>query len=103
LLVGQYGPQLQDPKVVAALTNLQKNAPTVQKAAKDNAGQWQRWWWICFAGQILFLPFIWMLTGRWSPAKARADAKAHDEAVSRELATLTSGGDATPAAAGAEV
>ena len=71
------------------MTYLQKEAPVVQKAAKDAPGQWQLWWWICFAGQILFLPFIWLMTGRWSPAKARADAQAHDEAVSRELASMT--------------
>lgn len=88
--LSQYGPGLKDPKVVTALNYLQKEAPGVQKAAKANPGQWQRWWWICFAGQLVFLPFIWLLTGRWSPAKARADAEAHDEAVSRELAALAS-------------
>jgi hypothetical protein len=36
----------------------------------------------------VFLPFIWMMAGRWSPAAARADAEAHDEAISRELAAL---------------
>jgi MFS transporter, ACS family, D-galactonate transporter len=86
--VGKYGPGLQDPKVVASLTYLSSEAPIVQKAVKDAPGQWQRWWWICFAGQIVFLPFIWLMTGRWSPSKARADAQAHDEAVSRELAAM---------------
>jgi MFS family permease len=86
--LAKYGPGLQDPKVVASLTYLQKEAPGVQQAAKDAPKQWQRWWWICFAGQIVFLPFIWLLSGRWSPGKARADAKAHAEAVSRELAAL---------------
>jgi ACS family D-galactonate transporter-like MFS transporter len=88
--LGKYGTGLKDPKVVAALTVLQKQGPIVQQAQKDAPGQWQRWWWICLAGQLLFLPFIWLMTGRWSPAKARADAAAHDEAVSRELAALTS-------------
>lgn len=86
-----YGTGLKDPKVVAKLGFLQQEAPAVQAAAKDSPGQWQRWWWICLAGQIVFLPFIWLLTGRWSPAKARADAAAHDEAVSRELALLANG------------
>jgi MFS transporter, ACS family, D-galactonate transporter len=89
--LAKYGPGLQDPKVVAALTNLQKEAPGVQKALKDSPKQWQRWWWICLAGQILFLPFIFVLTGRWSPRKAREDAKAHAEAVDREMAALASG------------
>lgn len=86
--VAKYGPGLQDPKVVAALGYLQQEAPGVQKAAADAPGQWQRWWWICFAGQLVFFPFIWLLTGRWSLARARTDARAHDEAISRELAAL---------------
>ena len=87
-----YGAGLKDPKVVATLQYLQTEAPIVQKAAKDSPGQWQTWWWICFAGQIVFLPFIWLMTGRWSPAKAREDAKAHDGAVSRELAAIAGDG-----------
>ncbi|HEV7657809.1 MAG TPA: MFS transporter [Mycobacteriales bacterium] len=86
--VAKYGPGLQDPKVVTALTYLQTEGPGVQKASTEAPGQWQRWWWICFAGQLVFFPFIWLLTGRWSPAKARADAQAHDEAISGELAAL---------------
>ncbi|MFL6113564.1 MAG: MFS transporter [Catenulispora sp.] len=84
-----YGRGLQDPVVLSALAHLQKEAPVVQKAAKDGPSQWQRWWWMCFIGQLLFLPSIWLLTGRWTPAKARADAAAHNSAVARELAALT--------------
>ncbi|MHA6761409.1 MFS transporter [Streptacidiphilus sp. PAMC 29251] len=90
--VGKYGPGLQDPKVAAALTTLGKQAPIVAQAAKDAPGQWQTWWWICLAGQIVFLPFIWLMTGRWSPAKARADAQEHDQALSKELAALSHDG-----------
>lgn len=84
--------------MTAALTSLSKEAPIVQKAAKQAPKQWQNWWWICLAGQILFLPFIWLMTGRWSPAKAKADAQAHDEAVNRELARLRSAQPQDPAA-----
>ncbi len=87
----RYGTGLKDPKVLAALAFLQREAPGVQQAALQAPGQWQRWWWICFACQLLFLPCIWLLSGRWSPARARADAYAHDEAISRELATLANG------------
>jgi len=86
-----YGPGLQDPAVKASLAFLQKQGPVVQQAAKDAPSQWQRWWWVCFVGQLLFLPFIGLLIGRWSTAKARADAKEHDEAVARELAALARG------------
>jgi hypothetical protein len=83
-----YGRGLKDPAVASALASLQKEAPAVQKAAKDSPAQWQRWWWLCLIGQLVFLPSIWLLAGRWSPAKARADAAAHNSAVARELAVL---------------
>jgi MFS family permease len=87
-LVGQYGPGLQDPKVVAELKYLQANAPAVEQAAKQSPSQWQHWWWVCFGGQIVFLPFIWLMTGRWSPRRARQDAREHAENVDRQLAAL---------------
>jgi MFS family permease len=90
----QYGPNF-DQAVLDQLAYLQAYGAQVQQAAKDSPAQWQRWWWVCVGGQILFLFFIGLLVGRWSPKKAREDAKAHDEAVSRELAALAAG----PAAA----
>ncbi|MCW2984513.1 MAG: major facilitator superfamily 1 [Conexibacter sp.] len=53
------------------LAFLSANAAKVAKAQKDNPGQWQTWWWICFAGQVALLPAALLLTGRWSPRKAR--------------------------------
>ncbi|MFC1407261.1 MULTISPECIES: MFS transporter, partial [Streptacidiphilus] len=79
-----YGPGLQDPKVATALERLQSQAPEVRTAAKDAPSQWQTWWWVCLAGQLLFLPFIWLMAGRWSPAKARADARAHQESLDQQ-------------------
>jgi hypothetical protein len=87
-LVAQFGPSLQDPKVVAELKFLQANAPAVQQAQKQSPIQWQRWWWVCFGGQVVFIPFIWMLTGRWSPKRAKQDAHEHAENVDRQLAVL---------------
>lgn len=87
-LLSTHGKELQDPKVVAALTYLQTTGPKVQQAQADAPGQWQRWWWICFAGQLVFLPFVWALRGRWRPSAARADAQAHDVAIGRELTAL---------------
>jgi MFS family permease len=87
-LVGQYGPGLQDPKVAAELKYLQANAPAVEQAQKQSPIQWQHWWWVCFAGQIVFLPFIWLMTGRWSPRRAKQDAREHAENVDQKLAAL---------------
>ena len=60
----------------------------VQKAAADGPGQWRDWWWICVGGQVLFVPFVFLMAGRWSPKRAREDAERHQEAVDRELAAL---------------
>jgi hypothetical protein len=61
---------------------------TVKQAQSDSPRQWQQWWWICFIGQLVFLPFIFVMAGRWSPRKAREDALAHQQAVEKEMATL---------------
>jgi MFS transporter, ACS family, D-galactonate transporter len=45
---------------------------------------------VCVAGQLLlFLPFVFVMTGRWSPRRARQDEQKHEEMVQRELAALT--------------
>ena len=40
------------------------------------------------AAMILFLPFIFVMAGRWSPRKAREDAEEHERLVQSELAAL---------------
>lgn len=75
----------------ADLTYLQANSTKVAKAQKDNPGQWQTWWWVCFAAQLLFIPAAFFVTGRWSPRKAKQDAIEHEQMVQRELAKLPGG------------
>jgi MFS family permease len=67
---------------------LQANAATVQKAQKDAPKQWEDWFLVAFAGQLVFLLTIPLLTGRWSPRQAAADAAAHEAAVAAEMAAL---------------
>jgi len=90
------------PKVQTAATSLQSVAQVppadlaylgahgtkVAQAQKDNPKQWQHWWWICLAGQLVFLPFVFVLAGRWSPRRAREDELAHERLVEEELARL---------------
>jgi hypothetical protein len=71
------------------LATLAKYGTQVEKAAKDNPKNWQTWWWVCVAGQVLFLLFILIMTGRWSPKKAREDAEEHQRLVDTELAALS--------------
>jgi hypothetical protein len=51
--------------------------------------QWQHWWWVCIAAQLLFIPFVLPMIGRWSPKAASADLAEHQRQVA-ELASTDS-------------
>ena len=70
------------------LAFLSEHGEEVAQAQEDNREQWQRWWWVCIAGQVLFLPFVFVMAGRWSPARARQDELEHERRVQEELAAL---------------
>lgn len=72
----------------ADLEYLAAHGAEVQQAQADNPQQWQRWWWVCIAGQLIFLPFVFVMAGRWSPRKAREDELEHERRVQEELAAL---------------
>ena len=72
----------------SALAYLQAHGTQVQTAAAAAPGQWKNWWWVCVGGEALFLPFIFIMTGRWSPRKAKQDADEHEAKVAEELAAL---------------
>jgi hypothetical protein len=88
--VKQASAQLQSVASMPAddIAYLSAHGPAVAQAQKDNPGQWQTWWWICVAGQVLFFPLALLLKGRWRPSKARQDEIEHNQAVQRELASL---------------
>ncbi len=83
-LIQKYGAVLQGAQAGIPPATLAK----LTKAGNDTPTQWQHWWWVCFIAQIVFLPFIFLLTGRWSPKKARRDEEEHEALVERELAEL---------------
>jgi MFS family permease len=60
--------------------------------------EWQHWLWICFGCTAFFIPFVFVMKGRWSPRRARQDAREHEAFVAAELAKLR--GPAAPSAAG---
>jgi MFS family permease len=64
------------------------HGPQVTKAAKDTPAEWQTWWWVCVAGQVVFIPFIFLMVGRWSPARAKRDADEHERLIKEEMANL---------------
>jgi MFS family permease len=72
----------------ADLLFLSEHGKDVASAASAAPGQWKDWWWVCVGGEVVFLPFILLMTGRWRPRKAREDAEEHDRLIQQELATL---------------
>lgn len=84
----KYGTSLQNPKVQANLKFLQANAPGVLKAAKDSPKQWQKYFWIAVAGQVVFIPLIFLMAGFWSPRRAKRFEQEHEEFVESELEKL---------------
>jgi MFS family permease len=72
----------------ADLAYLAEHGPAVAKAAEETPGQWQHWWWVCLGGEVVFLPLILVMAGRWSPRRAREDLARHEAEVGRELAAL---------------
>jgi MFS family permease len=85
-----YGPQLTALSKVppADLAYLKAHGPDVVSAAAAAPGQWKTWWWVCVGGEIVFIPLILLMAGRWSPRKAREDAEEHDRLVQQEMAKL---------------
>jgi MFS family permease len=57
-------------------------------AAAAAPGQWKDWWWVCVGGQVVFIPFVLLMAGRWRPRKAREDAEEHERKVQEEMAAL---------------
>jgi len=60
----------------------------VRTARKAAPVEWEHWWWVCVVGEVLFVPTIFLLVGRWLPSSARRDAEEHRELVDAELARL---------------
>jgi MFS family permease len=77
--VGVHSPAL------ASLLVAEKRLVPAQKASP---GEWKRWWWVCAAGQAIFLVLVFTMRGRWSPRAARREFQEHEERVAEEIARL---------------
>jgi MFS family permease len=67
--------------------------PLVIGSPIEHAGGWKAWFWVCIGCCVAFVPFIFTMHGRWSPAKARADFDKHELRVSEEIARLKAQGE----------
>ncbi len=86
---------------IATLQDIQKISPDLQFLSRYQSQltqltttrtvaprEWQHWLWVCFACTAFFIPFVFLMKGRWSPRKARQDQREHDEFVTKEIARL---------------
>jgi MFS family permease len=83
-------PYLEALKQVPAkdLAYLGAHAVQVENASKVTPTQWKHWWWVCIGGEIVFIPLIFVMVGRWSPARARKDVEEYEARVDAELAKI---------------
>jgi MFS family permease len=72
----------------ADLAYLQTHATEVTQASQQAPNQWQSWWWVCVGGEAVFIPLIFVMSGRWSPRRAQADLAEHERETARELEEL---------------
>src|SRR5580700_7532876 len=89
-IMAPYGPQLTALSKVppADLAYLKAHGSDVVSAAAAAPGQWKNWWWVCVGGEVVFIPLILLMAGRWSPRRARKDAEEHQQLVQDEMAKL---------------
>jgi ACS family D-galactonate transporter-like MFS transporter len=92
-LAGKDGAQIQTASTaLKALGAIPKSdialLTKVQKAAADSPKQWRNYYWIAVGGEVVFIPMIFLLTGAWSPGRARREEEEHEAMVERELAKL---------------
>ena len=82
-LVAPYACQLN------YLSANEKALLTAQQGLADSPHQWQTWFWIDIAGMVVFLPFIFLTKGRWSPKRAKKDLDERENAMVKEFAALS--------------
>jgi MFS family permease len=66
----------------------QAQLTALQNGVNASPRQWQHWFWVSIGGMALFIPTIFLIKGRWSPARAKRDLEAHGEEVERALQDL---------------
>jgi MFS transporter, ACS family, D-galactonate transporter len=79
------------PALTAALTTLQTKGPAVAKAAAASPKEWRRYFFVGVAGEIIFIPLIFVMAGFWDPRRAKRAEEEHEAMVDRELAKFANG------------
>jgi MFS family permease len=62
--------------------------PHIVGSPEETASGWKTWFYVCIGCVVVFVPFIFTMHGHWSPSKARAEHRAHEEKIAQELERL---------------
>jgi MFS family permease len=82
LTIQKIGPDLQ------LLGRYQNNVTQLATTASTAPREWEHWLWICFGCTAFFVPWVFVMKGRWSPRRARQDEREHNEFIAAELAKV---------------
>lgn len=74
------------PALERALTTLATDGPGVAKAAADSPDQWRTYFLIGAAGQVVFIPLVFLMAGFWDPKKAKRAEEEHAAMIEAEMA-----------------
>jgi MFS family permease len=91
--------QCTNATVRSDLAFLQAHGTQLTNAQAAAPREWRTWWWVCVGTEVAFIPFIFVMAGRWSPRRAKRDEQEHQQLVERELAALGTSGDVSTAQA----
>ena len=72
----------------ADLQTLSAYGSEVSRASAVSPKEWQRWWWVSLGCEVLLLPLIFLMRGRWSPRRARLDEGEHERRIRAEMAAM---------------
>ncbi|MBO3749049.1 MFS transporter [Streptosporangiaceae bacterium NEAU-GS5] len=92
-VVSSMNTLVEAPAYLAAAKEAGNNPPPalleklgeIKAAAAVAPGQWQTWFWICVVAEIVFIPLMLPLIGKWRPSAARAELDEHNREVERLL------------------
>ena len=76
------------PALTKGLETLAAEGPGVEKAAADSPKQWRTYFLVGVAGEVVFIPLIFLMAGFWDPRRARRAEAEHEAKVAAEMEQL---------------
>ncbi len=70
------------------LANLLVKEQVIVPAQKKAPGQWKNWWWVCLAGEAIFLILTFTMKGPWTMKDANAKLAERQRLVEKEMLEL---------------